>query len=114
MFSLADGLLYAIGGYNGCRLSSGEVYDPARDSWSSIASMEKHRTHFSACVLRQHGAKQIHVIGGMQGRGSTSQLKVVPYFIISFTLQESPTTSTTECLDLDQERCCGLQKSMIP
>jgi hypothetical protein len=39
-----DGFLYAVGGNNGgCSLSSVEKYDPYRNTWVDVASMNQER-----------------------------------------------------------------------
>lgn len=51
-FYFADGLIYAMGGYNGrIRMSSAERYDPERNQWEMIASMNKQRSDASAASL---------------------------------------------------------------
>lgn len=38
-------LLYAVGGYDGnCRLNTVECYNPERDSWTLVASMNTNRS----------------------------------------------------------------------
>jgi N-acetylneuraminic acid mutarotase len=50
--AVIDGMLYAIGGYDGSsHLSSGERYDPAANAWSPIASMGTARDYFAAAAL---------------------------------------------------------------
>lgn len=42
--AVVNGLLYAIGGYDGqSRLSTVEVYNPETDTWSKVASMNSQR-----------------------------------------------------------------------
>jgi hypothetical protein len=50
--AVIDGLLYAIGGFDGSStLSSGERYDPAANAWSPIASMGTVRYYPAAAAL---------------------------------------------------------------
>lgn len=47
-----DGKIYAMGGYNGrMRMSSVERYDPDRNQWELIASMQQQRSDASAASL---------------------------------------------------------------
>lgn len=42
--AVVNGLLYAIGGYDGqSRLSTVEVYNPETDSWTRVSSMNSQR-----------------------------------------------------------------------
>lgn len=42
--AVVNGLLYAIGGYDGqSRLSTVEVYNPETDTWSKVAGMNSQR-----------------------------------------------------------------------
>lgn len=42
--AVINGLLYAIGGYDGqSRLSTVEVYNPETDSWTRVSSMNSQR-----------------------------------------------------------------------
>lgn len=42
--AVVNGLLYAIGGYDGqSRLSTVEVYNPESDSWTRVSSMNSQR-----------------------------------------------------------------------
>lgn len=44
--AVLNGLLYAIGGYDGqLRLSTVEVYNPETDSWSKVESMNSKRRY---------------------------------------------------------------------
>ena len=50
--AVIDGLLYAIGGWDGSsHLSSGERFDPAANAWSPIASMGTARRKHAAAAL---------------------------------------------------------------
>lgn len=42
--AVVNGLLYAIGGYDGqSRLSTVEVYNPETDNWTRVSSMNSQR-----------------------------------------------------------------------
>lgn len=44
--AVVNGLLYAIGGYDGqSRLSTVEVYNPETDSWTRVSSMNSQRRY---------------------------------------------------------------------
>uniref|UniRef100_A0A8B9R0G8 Kelch like family member 18 n=1 Tax=Anas platyrhynchos TaxID=8839 RepID=A0A8B9R0G8_ANAPL len=48
--AVVNGLLYAIGGYDGqLRLSTVEVYNPEMDSWSKVESMNSKRSAMGTC-----------------------------------------------------------------
>src|SRR5260370_556772 len=69
-FSLAaadvNGLVYAIGGWNGCTPSSTlEVYNPANNSWTAEAPMLTPRGYLGAAAV--NGV--IYAIGGATGCG---------------------------------------------
>ena len=50
--AVVDGLLYAIGGYDGSSyVSSGERFDPGANAWSPIASMGSARYDHAAAAL---------------------------------------------------------------
>jgi len=47
-----DGSIYACGGYNGrTRMSTVEKYDPERNQWELVQSMNRQRSDASACSL---------------------------------------------------------------
>lgn len=47
-----DGLIYALGGYNGrTRMSSVERYYPDKNQWEMTTPMNKHRSDASAASL---------------------------------------------------------------
>lgn len=59
-----DGIIYAIGGYNGgSYLSTVEAYDPAADSWSTMAPMTTVR--YAPAAAAVNGI--VYVIGGNNG-----------------------------------------------
>ena len=55
--------LYALGGFSQIRLLSAERYDTITGQWTSIANMNKHRSH-ACCVAL--GTK-IYIMGGRPG-----------------------------------------------
>ena len=62
--AVVGGLVYAVGGFNGSlRIRTVDVYDPVKDCWSSVASMEARRSTLGAAVL--NGC--IYAIGGFDG-----------------------------------------------
>ncbi|KAK5920228.1 hypothetical protein CgunFtcFv8_024063 [Champsocephalus gunnari] len=63
--AVVNGLLYAIGGYDGqSRLSTVEVYNPETDSWTRVASMNSQRRLVpEARVSRFHIPFQRHRLG---------------------------------------------------
>ena len=62
--AVVGGLVYAVGGFNGSlRVRTVDVYDPVKDTWSSVASMEARRSTLGAAVL--NGC--IYAIGGFDG-----------------------------------------------
>ncbi|XP_076828860.1 kelch-like protein 18 isoform X1 [Brachyhypopomus gauderio] len=70
--AVVNGLLYAIGGYDGqSRLSTVEVYNPETDTWSGVASMNSQRSAMGTVVVDGH----IYVCGGYDGRSSLSSVE---------------------------------------
>ncbi|XP_054847227.1 kelch-like protein 18 isoform X2 [Eublepharis macularius] len=70
--AVLNGLLYAIGGYDGqLRLSTVEVYNPEMDSWSKVASMNSKRSAMGTVVLDG----QIYVCGGYDGTSSLNSVE---------------------------------------
>ena len=62
--SVMNGLVYAVGGFNGSlRVRTVDVYDPAKDQWSAIVSMEARRSTLGAAVLNG----LIYAVGGFDG-----------------------------------------------
>lgn len=61
-----NGKVYAIGGSTRVLddLATGEVYDPATDRWSAIATMPSGVNHNSAVALNG----KIYIVGGFSGR----------------------------------------------
>ena len=59
-----NGLVYAVGGFNGSlRVRTVDVYDPIKDMWSSVASMEARRSTLGAAILNG----MIYAVGGFDG-----------------------------------------------
>ncbi|NXP11857.1 KLH18 protein, partial [Thinocorus orbignyianus] len=70
--AVVNGLLYAIGGYDGqLRLSTVEVYNPELDSWSKVESMNSKRSAMGTVVLDG----QIYVCGGYDGNSSLNSVE---------------------------------------
>ncbi|NXM36138.1 KLH18 protein, partial [Oxyruncus cristatus] len=70
--AVVNGLLYAIGGYDGqLRLSTVEVYNPETDSWSKVESMNSKRSAMGTVVLDG----QIYVCGGYDGNSSLNSVE---------------------------------------
>ncbi|NXE96902.1 KLH18 protein, partial [Menura novaehollandiae] len=70
--AVLNGLLYAIGGYDGqLRLSTVEVYNPEEDSWSKVESMNSKRSAMGTVVLDG----QIYVCGGYDGNSSLNSVE---------------------------------------
>ena len=71
--AVVGGLVYAVGGFNGSlRVRTVDVYDPVKDSWSSVASMEARRSTLGVDVL----SGCIYAIGGFDG-SSGRRLSVI-------------------------------------
>ena len=57
--AVVNGLLYAIGGYDGqLRLSTVEVYNPETDTWTRVRSMNS---------KRRYSGSRLHVLGHSLG-----------------------------------------------
>ncbi|XP_043921965.1 kelch-like protein 18 isoform X1 [Protopterus annectens] len=70
--AVVNGLLYAIGGYDGqSRLSTVEVYNPDTDTWTKVASMNSKRSAMGTVVLDG----QIYVCGGYDGNSSLNSVE---------------------------------------
>nr|XP_056713337.1 kelch-like protein 18 [Euleptes europaea] len=70
--AVLNGLLYAIGGYDGqLRLSTVEVYNSESDSWSKVGSMNSKRSAMGTVVLDG----QIYVCGGYDGTSSLNSVE---------------------------------------
>ncbi|XP_042202816.1 kelch-like protein 18 [Callorhinchus milii] len=70
--AMVNGLLYAIGGFDGqSRLSTVEVYNPESESWTRVASMATRRSAMGTAVMDGH----IYVCGGYDGICSLSSVE---------------------------------------
>ncbi|KAI1899035.1 hypothetical protein AGOR_G00078540 [Albula goreensis] len=66
------GRVYAVGGFNGSlRVRTVDVYDGARDQWSSIASMQERRSTLGAAVL----GDLLYAVGGFDGSTGLSSVE---------------------------------------
>lgn len=73
--AVLNGLLYAIGGYDGqLRLSTVEVYNPETDSWSKVESMNSKRRYVrlarwgkGTCLWRGRKKRGCRRAGGISG-----------------------------------------------
>ena len=62
--AVIGGMVYAVGGFNGSlRVRTVDVYDPIKDVWSSVASMEARRSTLGAAILNG----LIYAVGGFDG-----------------------------------------------
>lgn len=53
--AVVNGLLYAIGGYDGqLRLSTVEAYNPETDTWTRVGSMNSKRRYSGSQVQAEH------------------------------------------------------------
>ncbi|XP_061150517.1 kelch-like protein 18 [Syngnathus typhle] len=70
--AVVNGLLYAIGGYDGqSRLSTVEVYNPETDAWTRVSSMNSQRSAMGTVVMDGH----IYVCGGYDGKSSLNSVE---------------------------------------
>ncbi|XP_077981153.1 kelch-like ECH-associated protein 1 [Glandiceps talaboti] len=68
---IIDGLLYAVGGSQGCQHhNSVERYDPNQDKWSQVASMHARRIGVGCAVVN----RLLYAVGGYDG---TNRLRCV-------------------------------------
>ena len=75
--SVMNGLVYAVGGFNGSlRVRTVDVYDPIKDMWSSVASMEARRSTLGAAILNG----MIYAVGGFDG--SSGMIYIIQRFRI--------------------------------
>ena len=66
---MINGLVYAVGGFNGSlRVRTVDVYDPTKDVWSCVTTMEARRSTLGTAVLNG----LIYAVGGFDG--SSGQL----------------------------------------
>ena len=65
--------MYAVGGFNGSlRVRTVDVYDPMKDIWSSVASMEARRSTLGAAILNGN----IYAVGGFDGSSGLCALYI--------------------------------------
>lgn len=69
-----DGVVYAIGGYNGSRLATVEAYDPATNTWSSKAPMPTARSNLVAAAVNG----SVYAVGGANGSGLATNEAFTP------------------------------------
>ena len=63
-----------MGGFNGSlRVKTVDEYDPSRDTWTSIASMEARRSTLGVAVLNNH----IYAVGGFDGSTGLNTAEVL-------------------------------------
>lgn len=62
--ALINGLVYAVGGFNGSlRVRTVDMYDPMKDIWTACPSMEARRSTLGVAVLND----LIYAVGGFDG-----------------------------------------------
>ena len=83
--AVINGLVYAVGGFNGSlRVRTVDIYDPIKNVWSAIASMEARRSTLGAAVLNG----LIYAVGGFDG-SSGSYVLQVPKACVVLIVQEN-------------------------
>jgi N-acetylneuraminic acid mutarotase len=55
-----DGILYAVGGWNGMPLHANEAYDPLADTWSKKTPLPTAREHLASGVVDG----KLYILGG--------------------------------------------------
>lgn len=89
--AVANGKIYAIGGYNGSYLNVNEMYDPETDTWTTKTPMPTPRAYFAVATYRN----KIYAIAGATSTGSSTLANEV-YDIITDTWEtSSPLQSNT-------------------
>jgi hypothetical protein len=88
--TVLNGKIYAIGGQHGRdettqNQSTVQTYDPATDTWKSVASLPKPRSHFGNSTFVVNGA--IWIVGGVT-QGRTPLSDVTRYDPVSNTWKE--------------------------
>ena len=72
----ADGLVYAIGGFDGSNiLTSVEEYDPETDTWSTVASLSTARRQFAAA----EADGLVYAIGGDDGNSTLTSVEELTF-----------------------------------
>ncbi|XP_029774950.1 kelch-like protein 18 isoform X8 [Suricata suricatta] len=95
--AVVNGLLYAIGGYDGqLRLSTVEVYNPEMDTWTRVGSMNSKRSAMGTVVLDG----QIYVCGGYDGNSSLNSVETY-----SPETDKWNTTTTTQPPGIQRPAC---------
>ena len=62
------GIVYAIGGFNGSlRVRTVDSYDPAKDQWACVSSMQDRRSTLGSAVLNG----LLYAVGGFDGSTGT-------------------------------------------
>lgn len=62
--AVSKGVIYAVGGFNGAlRVRSVDSYEPKKDEWRPVASMEARRSTLGAAVLNG----LLYAVGGFDG-----------------------------------------------
>lgn len=73
--AVVNGLLYAIGGYDGqLRLSTVEVYNPEMDSWSKVESMNSKRRYAGSLNVWIWSRRDKSEVGGRLGGDGGCQM----------------------------------------
>ncbi len=103
-----NGLVYAVGGFNGSlRVRTVDVYDPIKDMWSSVASMEARRSTLGSAILNG----MIYAVGGFDG--SSGELSLLTRRPSKTPLSSNssvvfPRGLTNWLLDVDRLEQCGV------
>ena len=70
---MINGIIYAVGGFNGSlRVRTVDIYDPIKDMWSAVASMEARRSTLGAAVLNG----LLYAVGGFDGSSGLNSVEV--------------------------------------
>ena len=78
--SVCKGIIYAVGGFNGAlRVRSVDSYDPKKDEWRPVASMEARRSTLGAAVLNG----LLYAVGGFDGTTGLNSCEVSTFDIVS-------------------------------
>ena len=67
------GMVYAVGGFNGSlRVRTVDSYDPVKDEWCCVSSMQDRRSTLGAAVLNG----LLYAVGGFDGSSGTHSTKI--------------------------------------